>query len=291
MQHARVVLVPDPSSVQAEYELEIMDPSGIPTKRVTGKQALFPRPDLRRAEELHPGEVGDALGSAEDAPRDVAHPHSLEGPPAAVIADGGESLSDGVPLEHGEVLRVEALRHEPAWERGQFEVSEQRWMERLRGYHWSLKQVLEEELRAVATTEEQGALQGLLMESIQGRVELLEMILEEHSKEEADRTRALCVMQAAESAGPEMDQPAAEEEQTRVLQTYTVPIAKVRTELADWLPSIREEYLQLTEKTGAVIKRHQDDVKKLDGIEEAEFAPSKMVHTVKSPLGRRGAAS
>ena len=246
VQHARVVLVPDPSSVQVEHELEIMDPSGIPTKRVTGKQALFPRPDLRHAEELHPGEVGDALGSAEDAPR--------EGPPAAVIADGGESLSDGVLPGvlpgHDEVLRVEALRHEPAWERGQLEVSEQRWTERLRGYHWSLKQVLEEELRAVATTEEEGVLQGLLMEAIQGRVEMLEMILEEHCKEEADRTRSLCVMQAAESAGPEMDQPAADEEQVRVLQTYTVPIAKVRTELADWLPGIREEYLAVDGEDG-----------------------------------------
>ena len=44
---------------------------------------------------------------------------------------------------------------------------------------------------------------------------------------------------------------------------------------------------QLTEKTGAVIKRHQDEVKKLDGIEEAEFAPSKMVHTVKSPFRKK----
>ena len=75
----------------------------------------------------------------------------------------------------------------------------------------------------------------------------------------------LCGLQAQE--------PEEQADQGSVMQTYTVPLSVVKASVEEWIPSVKEEYLQLTERTGAIIRRTEEEVKALPRYSEAEYAP------------------
>ena len=68
-----------------------------------------------------------------------------------------------------------------------------------------------------------------------------------------------------------------------VLQTYNVPLQEVRANLAMWRPAILSEYESLTKITKAVRPVHRDTLKHRTDV---EYAPGKLVTTVKAPHGK-----
>ena len=68
-----------------------------------------------------------------------------------------------------------------------------------------------------------------------------------------------------------------------VLQTYNVPLQEVRANLAMWRPAILSEYESLTKTTKAVRPVHKDTLKHRTDV---EYAPGKLVTTVKAPHGK-----
>ena len=73
------------------------------------------------------------------------------------------------------------------------------------------------------------------------------------------------------------------DEEKKVLQTYTVPLQEVRANLAKWRPAILSEYESLTKVTKAVRPVHKDTLKNRTDV---EYAPGKLVTVVKAPSGR-----
>ena len=70
---------------------------------------------------------------------------------------------------------------------------------------------------------------------------------------------------------------------SQVLQTYNVPLQEVRANLAMWRPAILSEYESLTKITKAVRPVHRDTLKHRTDV---EYAPGKLVTTVKAPHGK-----
>ena len=122
------------------------------------------------------------------------------------------------------------------------------------------------------------------MEAMQESLEIMEEVLRKHHQQEVQERHRLCAMTAQEAG--ERTAEKANGEQQRVLQTYTVPLAAVKKSVEEWLPSIREEYQQLTEKTGTIQRITEAEARTLPGFGEAEFAPCKMVNTIKAPHGK-----
>ena len=103
----------------------------------------------------------------------------------------------------------------------------------------------------------QGSSWGGCLKWSQGQVYGLEVILKETVSREQDEIRRICSMQA--EAEPVREDP------PTVLQTYTVPLAKVKTELQAWVPAI--ECRELREITKAVRAVCQDQLKHEPGFE------------------------
>ena len=75
-------------------------------------------------------------------------------------------------------------------------------------------------------------------------------------------------------------------EAPKVLQTYTVPLSKVKANLPEWIPSMKDEYEALMVGMKAVKKWRESELKLHPGYDTAEYAPSKLVNTMKAPNGR-----
>ena len=71
-----------------------------------------------------------------------------------------------------------------------------------------------------------------------------------------------------------------------VLQTQTVSLSEVRRDIHLWKKALQAEYESLTQITGAVKPIHKSEVKDRTDV---EYAPGKLVATIKSPDGRRKA--
>ena len=80
-----------------------------------------------------------------------------------------------------------------------------------------------------------------------------------------------------------------EEEPEKVLQTRTVPLQEVRRDLESWKEAMTDEYNALVNGTKVVKPVDEKDLDGIPGIENAEFAPGKLVTTIKAPLGRKRA--
>ena len=72
-----------------------------------------------------------------------------------------------------------------------------------------------------------------------------------------------------------------------VLQTYTVPLAQVRKDLKEWIPSLEYEVKSLERTTKAVRPVSVKDLCREPGYEEMLVVPSKLVPTIKAPDGRK----
>ncbi|CAE7037961.1 Retrovirus-related Pol polyprotein from transposon TNT 1-94 [Symbiodinium microadriaticum] len=112
-------------------------------------------------------------------------------------------------------------------------------------------------------------------------------------EEEDTPSPQLCVARAVDppaAASTERPLKASPEDSNVPLQTRTVTLVEVLSELELWLPSWKEEYSSLVHQHKAVRPLTQQDVEKWkrEGV-EYQLIPSKLVHTLKAHTGRRKA--
>ena len=141
--------------------------------------------------------------------------------------------------------------------------------------HYGWMKALREIVAEIPMDEETGSRQGKMVEEIKQKVRALEDELRVVEKNEKDKRERPCVL-AAMSVPME----------DAVLHTHTVALADVRRDLAQWIPALKAEYDSLTEVTKAV---KVVDRASLEGRTDLEYAPGKLVATVKAPDGRRKA--
>ena len=154
-------------------------------------------------------------------------------------------------------------------------------VEQIRREHWGWKQQWHEELARSAVGTEIAAIHGGHLEYLEDVLLDLEEELERYDNSpggDRERLKALAVEPGdpTTTAHP-------------VLQTYTVGLSEVRSNMAEWEGAIRKELTSLFETTRALRKTTVSDLKDLPGADEMEQAPMKLVATVKAPDGRKKA--
>ncbi|CAL1144277.1 unnamed protein product [Cladocopium goreaui] len=261
VQHARSVFIPDPLGETARLELETVDdPKDPPKRRLNGKQPLvvevskIPLPPPREDRELESllavadAEEEDGYEPSILSDSELVPPEAELGLPALMaLRAGGESLVDGTQLEGwGEIEKTEV----------------EEYVNELRYQHWNLRKLLQEQVNAVAGTEEEGAAQGQVVQHVSTQVRWLESELEHYSRieEEGAKVEALeaeeCERHARIAALSTDGQPGDENQGVSrpptVLQTYTIPLTMVKRDMESWIEPIKAEYNQLVYESQAV---------------------------------------
>ena len=143
--------------------------------------------------------------------------------------------------------------------------------------HWAWKTLWNDELRKVAVGEEDGSMQGFILEYLEDQVSQRERELSDLDSDERVKLAAM--------KGPE-----GQSESTSgvhaVLQTYTVPLSQVKKDLEAWKPALEKELNSLVNVTGAIRQVKVQDLPKEPGYSSMQTVPSKLVPTVKAPDGR-----
>ncbi|CAL1167089.1 unnamed protein product [Cladocopium goreaui] len=298
VQHARSVFIPDPLGETARLELETVDdPKDPPKRRLNGKQPLvvevskIPLPPPREDRELESllavadAEEEDGYEPSILSDSELVPPEAELGLPALMaLRAGGESLVDGTQLEGwGEIEKTEV----------------EEYVNELRYQHWNLRKLLQEQVNAVAGTEEEGAAQGQVVQHVSTQVRWLESELEHYSRieEEGAKVEALeaeeCERHARIAALSTDGQPGDENQGVSrpptVLQTYTIPLTMVKRDMESWIEPIKAEYNPLVYESQAVKPVKLSELEAMEGYQDMELAPSKLVATVKSPNGKRKA--
>ena len=257
VQHARAAILPEPLADRAMYELTIDPNPGKPWKRCRGKQSLEPGGAPR---------LGNADGGA------------AQGEPALRFLRAGGEYGDGDEKVHEELpggWKPETSIWRSSWP---LDWNVEEYREALGERYWKCRRHYGEELKRISLHEEGGAAQAIVMDYLSKELSQAEEELEFLRDQEVEGINRLCSMQAA---GPG--------EMEKVLQTYTVPLSAVRQDLEKWKPAMEEEYQAITETSGVVEKVNEDDLANIPGIEDAEYAPAKLVTTIKAPHGRHRA--
>ena len=156
--------------------------------------------------------------------------------------------------------------------------------QRLEEEHWGWKQLWCDMLKEVAVGDVEGQLQGAMMDYLEKNVQALEEDLTEI------RDCAVTHQLASMTAGQHLEEKEGSDDRLgvhAVLQTYTVPLAQVRRELKDWIPSLEYEVNSLEKTTRAVRPIQVQDLKEEPGYNEMLVVPSKLVPTVKAPDGKK----
>ena len=123
------------------------------------------------------------------------------------------------------------------------------WTQRLEEEHWGWKQLWCDMLKEVAVGDVEGQLEGAMMDYLEKNVQALEEDLTEI------RDCAVTHQLASMTAGQHLEEKEGSDDRLgvhAVLQTYTVPLAQVRRELKDWIPSLEYEVNSLEKTTRAV---------------------------------------
>ena len=142
-----------------------------------------------------------------------------------------------------------------------------------------MKKLWSEELRHQAIGEEQGRQRGRWMAALEAGLLAQEDHLEDqHRKLESVRLAAVKNEADLEIQDPGAPPPA-------VLQTYTVPLQRVRQELAAWVPPMTDEYQSLIEGTKALSPTTMEELEKDPLFVGCWFQPSRL------PMGRNEPAS
>ena len=144
-------------------------------------------------------------------------------------------------------------------------------------YQWGFKEALAEELKAIPTDETTENGQGAAMEFLLGGINQLEDDLVIMQHQENKNFHKLAGLQGGDGEKP-----------AKVLQTYMVPLQEVRKDLEAWREAMMDEYRSLV-KTEVVKPIDECDLAAVPGIEDAEYAPGKLVTTIKAPTGRKRA--
>ncbi|CAL1162674.1 unnamed protein product [Cladocopium goreaui] len=261
VQHARSVFIPDPLGETARLELETVDdPKDPPKRRLNGKQPLvvevskIPLPPPREDRELESllavadAEEEDGYEPSILSDSELVPPEAELGLPALMaLRAGGESLVDGTQLEGwGEIEKTEV----------------EEYVNELRYQHCNLRKLLQEQVNAVAGTEEEGAAQGQVVQHVSTQVRWLESELEHYSRieEEGAKVEALeaeeCERHARIAALSTDGQPGDENQGVSrpptVLQTYTIPLTMVKRDMESWIEPIKAEYNPLVYESQAV---------------------------------------
>ena len=240
VQHARSVFIPDPLGETARLELETVDdPKDPPKRRLNGKQPLvvevskIPLPPPREDRELQSllavanAEEDDGYEPSILDDSELVPPEADFGLPALMaLRAGGESLVDGTQLEGwGEIEKTEVEDY----------VNEFRYQ------HWNLRKLLQEQVNAVAGTEEEGAAQGQVVQHVSTQVRWLESELEHYSQIEEERAKVEALeaeecerharIAALSTDGQPEDQNQGVSRPPTVLQTYTIPLTMVKRDM------------------------------------------------------------
>ena len=258
LQHARSVVCTDPVATQAQYELSIEETPTLPPHRLGEKTSLFPGPKL-------------PLGGL---PADPPAPGGGESLPSlsAISTQQPCSLTAALPSSFALVASAEEYE------------------DYLQGLHWGWKVVLEELLKEVPRGELEGGVHGATMEEVQRQVTSLEADLTRFNDERWEHQVQLCMLQAQAAQDPEnASDKVGGVTAAEVLQTYTVPLHKVKEDPEPWLDPIRTELHQLLEVTKAVRAVRKADLVHEEGYDSMEVVPGKLVTTIKAPHGKRKA--
>ena len=156
--------------------------------------------------------------------------------------------------------------------------------EELRKIHWGWRLEMSRTLKQVPDDESEGRLQGCWMKFLQTQLLHAEQDLTEQAEWMDAHAKKVALKLAAVKCNPEEGQ---DEEPPVVLQTYTVPLTTVRKEIELWKPSFQQELSQLFEETKALRRTTEAELAQEVDRSLWEMAPSKLVPTVKAPLGRR----
>ena len=149
--------------------------------------------------------------------------------------------------------------------------------------HLLMQRLWSEELRHQAIGEEQGRQRGRWMAALEAGLLLQEDRLEDqHRKLESVRLAAV-----KNEAGLELQDPGAPP--PAVLQTYAVPLQRVRQELAARVPPMTDEYQSLIEGTRALSPTTMEELETDPLFEAMEVAPGMLVPTIKAPHGKKRA--
>ena len=138
-------------------------------------------------------------------------------------------------------------------------------------------EVMKEMMDAVPEECEEGQRRGHLLGELQERVRCLDEELRGVFQQRCREEEEGCVLAALHVE--EKDS-----EGSSVLHTRTVGLSEVKRDLALWRPSMLAEYDSLVNVTKAVIPTTK---KELGQRTDLEYAPGKLVATVKAPDGRR----
>ena len=117
------------------------------------------------------------------------------------------------------------------------------------------------------------------MEQVDGYVTKLEEDLHGLRQEEKSEAEDRCHMAALQAGG-------GQEAMQQVLHTHTISLAEVRKNLGEWREALLQEYHSLTVATKAVVPVKRRD---LQHRQDVEYAPGKLVATIKAPSGKRKA--
>eukprot|EP00913_Durusdinium_trenchii_P001118 g1026.t1 len=317
--HARVALLPDHQADVAIKQWAETDPEN-PRRRLRGKQPVqvpdvvlpegYPvRPPLEEGPSLHVlhakaggGSHGALKGQQcelsqsqdqVDQPHGVPELHEVTGEDLCVCQGCGvhQMKAYKVCKMCEEPLKVEASSEEDGvlWEEEPVSVEDlAREHDELRQVHWRWRMEMTNGLKHMPLGEDEGKLQGcwmkfLQLQLLQTEQDLCEQVdwLEGHEVRTALRLASM-KDQGSGDVGQEDEVPV-------VLQTYTVPLATVKKELDLWKPSFKQELHQLFEETKALRRTTDAQLAKEVDMDTVDYAPSKLVPTVKAPLGRRKA--
>ena len=127
IQHARLVMVPDPKASEAEYELEVVDEDELPRSRLVEKQ---PPPGALR----------------------LSSPEAIADPPLGPDRAGGEVLSSS----SSSALKACSVASSK-WPLGR---SREGYADLLRGEHWELKKLQDLENNDIPEDDIRGAVHG-----------------------------------------------------------------------------------------------------------------------------------
>ena len=149
--------------------------------------------------------------------------------------------------------------------------------------HLLMKRLWSEELRHQAIGEEQGRQRGRWMAALEAGL----LVQEDHLEDQHRKLESVRLAAVKNEAGLELQDPGAPP--PAVLQTYAVPLQRVRQELAAWVPPMTDEYQSLIEGTRTLSPTTMEELEQDPLYEAMEVAPGMLVPTIKAPHGKKRA--
>ena len=164
-------------------------------------------------------------------------------------------------------------------QRWQVDMTSEEFGKLLEKEHVTLKKMLEEVGRELPVGKEHGRLHGEMVECLNNRLMNSEDLLRDLRGKEHGEKMEIYKMAAINET--EMDKTG-----QAVLHTQTVSLSEVRKNLGEWREALLQEYRSLTEVNKAVKPMRKEDIQQRSDV---EFAPGKLVATIKAPSGKKKA--